>query len=82
MKTACASENSKEKDTEKKKNWITEATAMFHKYVRESNQVYPKELCLIYAGKATALHELLEKFGAAPKAIHITEEFKGIADKC
>ena len=77
-----AFENGEEKDPNEEKNWITEATAMFHKYVKESNRQYSNELTLIYAGKATALHELLDKFCAAPKAIHTTEEFKEITDKC
>ena len=55
------------------KDWIAEATVLFHKYVKESNRQDLKELTLIYAGKATGLHELLSKFGVAPKATHITD---------
>ncbi len=52
------------------KDWIIEATAMLHRYCRESERNRDvKELCLIHAGKAIALHELLEKFGAKPKKV-------------
>ena len=68
-----AFESDEEKDPNEEKNWITEATTMFHKYVKESNRQDLKELTLIYAGKATGLHELLSKFGVAPKATHITD---------
>lgn len=52
-------------------NWIAEATTMFHRYRKDSERYSNvRELCLVYAGKATALYELLEKFGAAPKIPH------------
>ena len=57
-----------EEDHNEEKNWITKATALFYQY-REESEKYSdvKELCLMYAGKATALYELLEMFGAKPK---------------
>lgn len=49
-------------------DWIVEATSMFHHYRKESEKYRDvKELCIVYAGKATGLHELLEKFGVAPE---------------
>lgn len=66
-----AFENSKADKEGKSEKWIIEATTMFHRCRKESEKYNDvKELCLMYAGKATALLELLEKFGAEPKIHH------------
>ena len=52
--------------------WKEIATEMFYKYRSESKKYAPgngmqvMELCLINAGKASALYELLERYDAAP----------------
>lgn len=48
--------------------WITEASIMYYQ-AHENWEKYKDtvELRFVYAGKASALYELLDKFGAKPE---------------
>ncbi len=51
-------------------DWKTVATEMFYEFQKSAEHYKAEgvaELALVYASKATALSELLEKFDAKPK---------------